>query len=166
MASLTDRFVAFVRARNVHVGALLLVLFVAGATFSEFYVLSTVIQSVTMAVAGAVVVGFGPYALQSFTSRNMTRTDYLILGITLAWFGAFGRSAFTIYWRLGENGGLPISSYWVSFCNAMIMIGGVLHLLAPQVIGDEIPPRGWVILGATLGLGITVAWVVLLLSLR
>lgn len=149
------------RARNVWIAATLFGVFGLSAYFSDYYTLNVLIQSVTMMVSAAVLVAYGRWGIEALLLNPISRDYQLLLGINIAWLGTFLRSAFIIWWRVGPHGEAPIASDWVTFFNAMIMLGGVLHITAPGVIENKVPPRNWLLLGAAVGAGLTIGWLLL-----
>jgi hypothetical protein len=74
------------------------------------------------------------------TSEGLDRVHYLILGIVSTWVAMVTRTVYIWVWRWrGEpDGGLDHIA--VAFIAFLIIIGGVLHLIAPRVL-DGIVPR-------------------------
>lgn len=149
------------RSRNVWIAAGLFALFGVSAWLTDYHTLSVLVQSLTMVVSAAVLVAYGRWGIEAMGMQPITRDHQLLLGINLAWLGTFLRSAFVIWWRVGAHGDAPIDSDWVTLFNTMILLGGALHITAPGVIDNKIPPRNWIMLGAALGIGLTVGWILL-----
>jgi hypothetical protein len=130
----------------------------------DYFKLSVLIQSVTMAASVMVLYQYGFFAYRAILTRRMGRDGQLFLGIFLTWFGTLLRAAYVVAWRLYNYNhmDLPITSSWVNFFNGMVMIGGFLHLTAPRV--DDDGRLTWIEIrrvGYAIGVGVALGWFLL-----
>lgn len=106
-------------------------------------------NSFLIATGLGIGIAYFPAALGAVRSRMPSQGELLALGIWLAWIATACERAYSLVWRaLGKD---------ISFLNTnlhtgivfLIALGGVCHLVAPEVIDGRFPRRGWMVLGAT-----------------
>lgn len=115
-----------------------------------------------LSVAIGVAIGFGLSLLRVLRTPWPGMTGTIVLGIFLSWFGTAGSAFWVLIWALAGRPDWMILSNINGFFIYINLIGGMLHLTAYNAIDGQIPPKGWVKIGAAVGLifGLSV-WVAL-----
>jgi hypothetical protein len=139
----------------VHAIYLLLVYFVDRAD------LITLMNGVMFSVAVAVVATFSRDTIRIIATGDVDREDYLLLGIIAAWASDVAVRFWTTLVRyLGRPEGFvdhPILALFLLWG----IVGGVLHLTAPNAIKGKVPTRNWIKVGAAVGIGTVLAFLIL-----
>lgn len=113
-------------------------------------VLIAAFNAAIAALAVGVCVAYFPVIRHMLTKDQapLDKADLLALGIFCSWFGMVLRTVWSLTWRYY---GMPddwtdthITSYFIF----LGMCGALFHLAAPGAVGDRVPTKHWVKLGA------------------
>ena len=129
---------------NLLIGAIMLV--------SRNVQLIGVFNVLNLALATWVVVAFFPVVFDVlFTNRPIDRADYLGMGIFLGWSSTIWLRSYSIVWRWFEQPPWLTDSDILSYGLFLQSCAAILHIAAPDAIGNRVPARRWIKIGAVAG---------------
>ena len=128
----------------------------------EDSVLIDIDNALAIATTGGVLVAFAPAAWHALTQVRTSDGEALVAGIFVHFFGSFySRIANVAARNFGFNIG---TSDWVSGYLIFLIIGAILHLNAPNIIDDRVPPRQWRKIGIITAVGLMVGMLFVIFS--
>lgn len=114
--------------------------------------------------ATMVVYIYGKDAWQALKKREPARTDFLIVGIVLAWLSTDGQAILAVLFRLAGMPSWFVNSELYAPIRLLSVVAAVLHVSAPGAVDGLVPRRNRLAMG--LGLGGAVLIVLVLLWQR
>lgn len=114
--------------------------------------------------ATMVVYIYGKDAWQALKKREPARTDFLIVGIVLAWLSTDGQAILAVLFRLAGMPSWFVDSELYAPIRLLSVVAAVLHVSAPGAVDGLVPRRNRLAMG--LGLGGAVLIVLVLLWQR
>ena len=150
-----------------HLGRIVILVLAAHAVLQQVLsdsILIDIDNALAIATTGGVLVAFAPAAWHSLTRQRITDGEALVAGIFVHFFGSFfSRIANVAARNFGYNIG---TSDWVSGYLIFLIIGAILHLNAPNIIEDRVPPKQWRKVGIIVAIGITIGMTFILFANR
>jgi len=114
--------------------------------------------------ATMVVYIYGKDAWQALKKREPARTDFLIVGIVLAWLSTDGQAILAVLFRLAGMPAWFVNSELYAPIRLLSVVAAVLHVSAPGAVDGLVPRKNRLAMG--LGLGGAVLIVLVLLWQR
>ncbi len=132
--------------------------FFAVAWWTEARDLIGVLNPIDIALSVAVCIAFLPSLIDGiWGDLPVDSAVFMVAGIFLAWDANAMRSAWSLVWRaLGAPDWLANTDF-TSYFLFILGYGAVCHLLAPGAIGESVPGKRWVKIGAWVGVGVFAA---------
>jgi hypothetical protein len=122
------------RSPHVWVGTLLLLLFAALVQVFDYFELSLIVQTSTMAVSVVAVTIYSKFVLAAIRQNTMRRDTNMILGIFLVALGTALRSWGLLSWYITHHDKMIIfQSQWSNFFSGIVFVGYVLIVTAPKI---------------------------------
>ena len=125
-------------------------------------VLIDIDNALAIATTGGVLVAFAPAAWHALTQERTSDGEALVAGIFIHFFGSFySRLANVAARNFGYNIGM---SDWVSGYLIFMIIGAILHLNAPNIINDRVPPKQWRKIGIITAIGLMIGMMIVMFA--
>jgi hypothetical protein len=119
--------------------------------------LITVENGLLLSISGGVAIAYMPIAWVALRTSRPVRGHYLGLGIFISWVAQFGIRVLSIC--IANLGYLDVlNSHWRTLFVAPMILGGVLHLLAPNAEDVDLGRQRWIFPGVVVGVGILVVF--------
>jgi len=153
----------FVTSKLIWIFALLHLIYLFVVLLLPKQDLITLMNGLLFCVAAAVCVTFMRETVRIIVLGNVDREDYLLLGIVISWASdVFIRAWVSVMRFLGRPESIvdhPILGLFILWS----IIGGSLHLAAPNAFRGKVPTENWVKLGITVLFGTTIAFILIFL---
>ncbi len=157
---LTDVFRTVARSRVVKAAIALSAGYWLAAFLLPSILLIQVLNYVLIAIAIAVSVAYLPNVYEALKMDRIDRVAQLSLGISLSWLAVLINRSWVGVIRITDADWMRTSPM-IGFYVFLSVLAGVLHITAPGAIDGIIPKRNQIILGAAIGVGVLVAWIVI-----
>jgi len=112
--------------------------------------------------ATMVVYIYGRDAWIALRTSNPKRTDFLIVGIVLAWLSTDGQAVLAVLFRLAGMPAWFVNSEIYAPIRLLSVVAAVLHVSAPGAVDGLVPRRNRIAMGVGLGgavlLVLTLLW--------
>ncbi|MCX5495800.1 hypothetical protein OSH11_13885 [Kaistia dalseonensis] len=144
-------------SRTIWIAAALLIGYWPVALLFSGPGLIEVLNGALLGVSTAVLIAYLPEALRAAAKPRLDKTDQLILGIVVTWIGTDLFRAWGIYSRVAGFPEWMRYSPMLGFLIYLFILGGVLHITAPNSIADHVPRAAWIRVGAAIGVGAFIA---------
>ncbi|WP_073051397.1 hypothetical protein [Kaistia soli] len=115
------------------------------------------LNSILLGVSTAVMISYAPEAIRAATHARPDKTDQLILGIVVTWLATILFRGWGIWSRATGFPEWMRYSPMFGFMIFLFILGGVLHITAPNTIDDRVPRRAWMRVGLAIGAGAFIA---------
>ena len=135
---------------RIMAGFLLVYAVAAYETYAPSFIL--VLNGLSMSVASGVCVAYAPVFLGALVERHPSKGDYLGTGIFLVSCCILGMRGLSV---VARDLGWP-DIYNTNFMTAVMatgLIGGLLHLWAPNAVEGHLPRARWVSTGIVFAVG-------------
>ena len=113
-------------------------------------------------MTSAILFGYGRYGFR-MAFDHPDEGGQLVLGVTIAWLAAFGQRVWLMVWRAEDEPLWMLNHPFWAFLFFLQIIGAMLHTTAREAIKDRVPPSAWIRLGALVGAGLALAWILIVL---
>lgn len=111
--------------------------------------------------ATMVVYIYGKDAWQALRKKNPARTDFLIVGIVLAWLSTDGQAILAVLFRLSGMPSWFVNSELYAPIRLLSVVAAVLHVTAPGAVDGLVPRKNRIAMGLGLGGAVLVMLVLL-----
>lgn len=135
-----------------------LVAFWAVAPFVPRKLLFDVLNAVVSAVGLGVIAAYLPGVWITLRTNLASTGHFLVTGIALTWVASNGRTFWNWAWRYYGKPDYMIDHLMVAFFLVVLIMGGILHLAAKDVIEEKVPTRTWRKAGILLSLGFAIGF--------
>lgn len=125
--------------------------------------LITLMNGLLFCVAAAVCVTFMRDTVRIIMLGDVDREDYLLLGIVVSWASDVCIRAWVSVMRFLGRPESIVDHPMLGLFILWSIIGGALHLTAPNSFKGKVPAENWVKLGITVLFGTTIAFVLIFL---
>ena len=147
-------------SRHLWAGILLAAVFLPLTWLPRAYMFD-IVNAMTVAVGTGVLVAYAPGIYRSFKQRQWNGSNYLVLGIFVAWLALTTRHLWNWLWRYLGQPQAMIDHPFVAFLVWLAFMGGTLHLAARGAIDGVIPKDAWIRLGIAVATGVVLAMLVI-----
>lgn len=103
------------------------------------------------AAATMVVYIYGKDAWRAVRKKNPARTDFLIVGIVLAWLSTDGMAILAVLFRLAGMPAWFVNSEVYAPVRLLSVVAAVLHVSAPGAVDGLVPRKNRMAMGVGLG---------------
>ena len=132
------------------------------AVYVPYYYLIQLLNGAFLGVTSAILFGYGRHGFRMLFDHP-DEGGQLVLGVTIAWLAAFGQRVWLMVWRAEDEPLWMLNSKTWAFLFFLQIIGAMLHTTAREAIKDRVPPSAWIRLGALVGIGLALAWILIVL---
>lgn len=154
---------AIVMSKMVWVFAALHVAYLLVAFLMPRQDVITLMNGLLFCVAAAVCVTFTRDTVRIIMLGDIDREDYLLLGIVVSWASDVCIRAWVSVMRFLGRPETIVDHPMLGLFILWSIIGGSLHLTAPNAFRGKVPTKNWVKLGITVLFGTTIAFMLIFL---
>lgn len=142
-----------VKSRTVLIATVLIIAYWPVALLYSGPGMFELLNGVLLGIATAVIIAYTPEAIRAAVKPSPDSTDQLIMGIVLTWFATLLYRGWGIWSRATGFPEWMRYSPIAGFLLYLFILGGILHITAPNSLNDRVPTLAWIRVGLAIGFG-------------